>query len=128
MKFWGLLFGGLLLMVTPVLLGWGLILWGSDEALTFTDSRALIGYLVGLVLGIIYVVANWQDLLLLVDLMRGQVVTVEATAQVWGKYLILDRYRFVLDDAVLALMKSGLRYRAFVLPLSQTLLSIEFSD
>jgi hypothetical protein len=129
-RFWGHLGGGVMLVVAPILITWGLILWGSEQSLSDTiyDSRSLIGYVIALMLGVIYVIANVSALVLFFDLLRGRVYVVRGTAEVWGRYLKVGGYRFVMDEGDLSMIQPGMHYRVFILRLSQTLLSIEFAE
>lgn len=123
--------GGGLLVLVPILVTWGLIMWAAQQNLntTLSDNRALIGYLIAGMLGLIYFAANAQAVLLALDLWRGQTQAVVAPVKIWGGYLLMGKQRFLLDDDLdLSLIKSGLTYRAFILPLSQTLLSLEFAE
>lgn len=120
----------IVLMFAPVLLAWGLVIGSTSQSLatTITDQRTLIGYLFGAVLMVVYIAANFRVFLLAADLWVGEIVIIEAPAQLWGRYLILDSYRFVLEEATLALVKPDVSYRACILPRSHTLLSIEFAE
>src|SRR5436190_1210514 len=68
--------GGILLILAPIFVTWGLIMWSERQSLpnTVSDDRALIGYLMGVMLGTIYVIANFHSLLLSVDLLRGKLL------------------------------------------------------
>jgi hypothetical protein len=123
-------FGGLLLLLVPILLAWSLITFATNQSFSeaFWDGRMFSGYLVGLLLWSIYLGANYRTWLLGLDLLRGKVISVAGPVRVWGRYLILEDYQFVIDETALSLVKTGLRYRVFILPSSCTLLSIEFSE
>ncbi|MFP4321408.1 MAG: hypothetical protein ACLFTK_03045 [Anaerolineales bacterium] len=129
-RFIGTLLGGLVLMSVPVLLGLALISLetGISPRAALEDNRAIVGLLIGGLLGVLYALANWPSLLLLVDLIDGRVRSVRAPARLWGHYLLLGDERFVVGDDLDGLVRDGVRYRAFVLPLSKTLLSLEFAD
>jgi len=125
------LLGGILLILAPTLITWILISWSARQSLptTLTDDRAFIGYLIAVLLGLIYAAANFRTLLLCIDLLRGQVQPLVAPVRIWGEYLLIGQFRFVMEEETdLTLIKSGLTYRAFVLPMSQTLLSLEFAE
>ncbi|NJL94280.1 MAG: hypothetical protein HC915_11430 [Anaerolineae bacterium] len=126
----GTLAGGLALALAPILLTWLLLGW-SNAQLTqanLADSRAWLGYAVGLALGAFFFVANFRAVFLLPDLLAAQTVPLEAQAQVWGRYLVIKQRRFVLEPPSLELIRHGVRYRVYFLPLSNTLLSLEFAD
>ena len=122
--------GGILLILTPMFLTWGLVMWSTEQNLdeVVYDDRVWIGYLIAVLLGVMYVVANHKSLALLVDLLMGHVQEERGIGQVWGRYLKIGKHRFVIDDDALEMIQSGLQYRVFVLPLSSTLLSIEYAE
>jgi hypothetical protein len=130
LRFFTTVLGGLLLMAAPILIAWVLIVWSTGQNLedTIFDNRAMVGYLVGLILGLMYGIANAKSLILAFDLLFGRVKMIRGTANIWGSYLSMGPYRFVIEDEAAAFMQSGMRYRAYVLPFSSTLLSIEFAD
>ncbi|HLA44005.1 MAG TPA: hypothetical protein VJZ27_11245, partial [Aggregatilineales bacterium] len=105
--------GGLLLTLTPILLAWILIIWSTGQRFSDTlfDNRAVIGYLVGIILGVIYSAANFKGLLLLSDLMRSRVIPVRGKVEIWGQYLLIGQYRFVVDEEAIAVVQSGLQHR-----------------
>ncbi len=133
-RLWGrflmLFCGGFLLLGIPILLAWALIAFATDQPFSeaLWDGRMFSGYMIGLLLWSIYLGANYRVWLMAVDLLRGKVIPVVGPVRVWGQYLILENHQFVLEDAALALVKTGLRYRVFTLPQSSTLLSIEFYE
>lgn len=122
--------GGLFLMIIPPVLVWFVIVWSTGQTLneTLGDQRAVFGYGIAALLGLMYCIANIKGLLLLVDLVGNRVRMIRGGANIWGSYLIMGHYRFVVDDDAAAFVQSGMRYRAYVLPASSTLLSIEFAD
>lgn len=128
--FWLTLIGGLLLVMMPILVAWSLIWWATDQpfAAAMGDSRAGIGYLVGGLLGGMYFLANFKTLLLAVDLLGRRVRVLKGVAQIWGQYLLIGRHRFVIGEEAVGMLQSGLSYRVFILPASNTLLSIEFAE
>ncbi len=130
LRFWGLALGGALLVAAPVLLGLALISLETGISLgdALGDNRARVGMVLGALMGVLYALANWQGLALAVDLLDGRVRSLRAPARRWGQYLLLGDYRFVVGDDLEGLVRDGMAYRAFVLPLSKTLLSLEFAD
>jgi hypothetical protein len=129
-RFWGYFWGGVLLIFAPILITWGLVMWGTEQSLSDTvyDSRSLIGYVIAVILGLIYITANFSPLILCFDLLVGRVYSVRGTAEVWGRYLRVGGYRFVMEEGDLSMIQPGMHYRVFMLQLSQTLLSIEFAE
>lgn len=129
-RFWTLFLGGFGLLLVPILLTWSLIAFATKESLenALWDGRMMSGYLIGLLLWSIYLGANYKTWLLGIDLLIGKVTTVIGAVRVWGSYLMVEDYQFVLDETALKSINTGLRYRVFVLPRSSTLLSIEFSE
>ena len=130
MRFWGVFLGLVLLVVVPIVLAWGLVLWSSDDGLSaaMNDTRAGLGYAVGAILGIFFAVANWPSLMMFFDLMRGRVRESTGEAHIWGRYLTVGDDRFVVGQDALNMLQPGLNYRVFLLPRSRTLLSIEFAE
>lgn len=129
-RFFMFFFGGFLLLFVPIILALVLIALATGSALadTFWDGRMVSGYMVGLLLWSIYLGANYRTWLIVIDLMRGKVISVTGAIRTWGRYLMVEDYQFVVDEDALNLVKDGLRYRIFTLPFSSTLLSIEFSE
>jgi len=129
-RFWLLALGAGLMVIVPIALALGLALWSTDQSLSaaMNDTRTGLGYAVGFILGIFYVIANWSSMWTFFDLLRGRVVEIVGPAQLWGRYLIVDEARFVVDDHALQMLQSGVTYRVFMLPRSKTLLSIEFAE
>jgi hypothetical protein len=129
-RFWTLALGAALLFTVPIFLALGLALWSTDQSIgaAMNDTRTGLGYAVGFILGIFYVIANWSSLWMFFDLLRGRVTEITGPAQVWGRYLIVKDFRFVVDDHALQMLQSGVAYRVFILPRSKTLLSIEFAE
>lgn len=118
--------GGVALVFAPIVLAWILILWGTGDNFAAVISQAWLGYLIGLLLGILYAAVNFRSLLLGLDLLRGIVKPVSGMARMWGEYLIVGQDRFVIEQR--ELIQDGLQYRVFFLPASRTVLSIEFSE
>lgn len=129
-RFWATALGGVLLAGVPAIAAGWLVHWATGIPLdaAFTDTRATSGYVVALLLGVIYVAANHKTLLLFIDLLLGRVQTVRGMMEIWGRYLVIGGYRFVAEETALESVQAGLRYRAFVLPASNTLLSLEFAE
>lgn len=130
LRFMGTAIGGLLLTLAPLLVTWGLLIWASGAGLSaaLSDERALIGYMVGGILGGFYGLSNIKSLLLWADLLQSRVRIIKGPASVWGSYLQVGRYRFVIDERAAKLVQAGVSYRVYLLPASRTLLSIEFAD
>ena len=130
LRFWLVALGAVLLFTVPILLAWGLVLWSSAQGLNaaINDTRAGLGYAVGVILGSFYVIANWSSLMMFFDLLRGRVVEVTGPAEIWGRYLTIGDRRFVVDVDALQMLQPVLNYRVFLLPRSRAMLSIEFAE
>jgi len=131
LQFIGVVLSALPLVALPILAAWGLSAWQSPP----TNPQAFLnangtqyGYLFGGTLGLLYFLSNVRLFLLGLDLLRGRVVPLRGLAQTWGKYLFIGRRSFVVEEAVLKNVQTGLNYRVFTLPLSGLLLSIEFAE
>src|SRR5574341_809388 len=111
-----------MLLAAPLLLAWALISQTTSKPFTaaITDQRALIAYLFGIILMLAYTTVNYRAFLLVIDLLRGKIIVINVPAQLWGRYLILGDYRFVLEESNLSLIKPGVTYRACLLPYSHT--------
>jgi hypothetical protein len=130
LRFAGVALGGLLLTLAPMVVVWGLLSGSSDQSLSQSigDSRAWIGYGLGLALACVYILANYRALLLGLDILLGRVRAVRGKGRTQGAYFILGNYRFLMEASALAALPDDLTYRAFILPYSQTLLSLEYAD
>lgn len=126
----GTLVSTLLLAIVPILLTWSIVAYATDVTVigAASASESLIGYVVGGLLGILFALVNHKTLMLGWDLLIGRVRSLRGVAQIHGRYLIIGKRRFLLDEDALKMVQSKLRYRVFVLPASSTLLSIEFAD
>lgn len=120
----------LVLVVAPILVTWILVAWGQQAALlsAWDDDATLIGYAVSAILGLFYLLGNFQGWLMGIDLMRGRVQAVSGTVERYGHYLYIGSFRFLLESGTLALIQSELRYTLYVLPSSQVILSLEFAE
>lgn len=120
----------MLLLLVPGIIGWILVLWGGDEALSdiLFSTAAAAGYATGIVLSGFYALAHYQTLLLVVDALRGHVVAVSGPVKRYGRYLYIEERRFLLETETLDLIQNGLRYTLYILPGSQRILSLEFSE
>ncbi len=129
-RFWANNLILLLLLVAPIIVTWILVAWGQKTALfsVWDDDAALIGYAISAILGVFYLLGNFQAWLMGVDLLRGRVQPVTGTVERYGHYLYIGAFRFLLESGTLALIQSELRYTLYVLPSSQVILSLEFAE
>lgn len=120
----------LLLMTVPVGVTWWTVSWGADLSFeeVIYDNRAMIGYLVAAILSGFYLISNSSSLALIGDLLGRRVRPLRGEAAIWGRYLKMGKRRFVLDDDALAAIQPNLVYRAYILPASGVLLSIEYAE
>lgn len=129
-RFWGTFFTILALLLIPILVGWALVLSGTDKALidVLFDPAALAGYITGFMLAGFYTLVNFSTLVLLVDMSRGRVRAVSGPVQRMGRYLFINKRRFLVEVSTLDLIQTGLHYTFYVLPGSQHILSVEFAE
>lgn len=130
LRFLGVTLGGLLLALAPVIIAWGLLAVSTDQSLSqvIGDSRAWVAYVLAIALAGLYMASNYRALLLGVDILALQVRTIRGKGRLQGSYLVIGNYRFLLDETALQALQNDLVYRIFILPYSQTLLSIEYAE
>ncbi|PJF44300.1 MAG: hypothetical protein CUN55_04670 [Phototrophicales bacterium] len=129
-RFWTHNFIFLMLLISPIAVSWVLVAWGTQESIfsVWDERPALIGYIVSAILGVFYLIGNFQNWLMALDLMRGRVQAVSGTVERYGHYLYIGSFRFLLESGTLALIQSELKYTLYVLPSSQVILSLEFAE
>ena len=129
-RFWSTVIVFILLIMIPIMLAWGLLLWESDKSINdvMTDSAATIGYVTGIVLAIFYITVSYERLLLIIDTLRGRVAKISGSVERYGRYVYIKNRRFLLDSDKLELIQNGLQYTLYILPMSHQILSIEFAE
>ncbi len=129
-RFWGMLLGGMGLLLMPPVVGWMLILWNTDQTLgdAIFDSAAVMAYIAGLLLSGFYVVVNFPKLLLALDTLRGRIQIVSGSVERYGRYLYVRKHRFLLEARTLDLIQTSLQYTFYILPSSRYILSVEFAE
>lgn len=116
---------GFLLLLLPAVVGLAIVAWQGGDLLSL---EGLLGLAIGSILLIFYCVANYRDYALILDLSRGTVEIITGTIERTGAYLNVGRHEFLLDEAKLDLIQSGLRYTFYYLPVSKRIIGVEFAE
>ncbi|MCI0713916.1 MAG: hypothetical protein L0154_27415 [Chloroflexi bacterium] len=116
---------GVFLLLLPALVGLAIVAWQGGDLLSL---EGLLGLLIGLILFSFYAVANYRDIALIFDLSRGTVEIITGKIERTGAYLNVGRHQFLLEEAKLDLIQSGLRYTFYYLPVSKRIIGVEFAE
>ncbi len=127
--FWSTLGTGALLVALPGIITLAVLNWAEfDLGSTIFSLEAIIAYGASLVLGVFYLVANFSNVLLIFDVMSGQVRHITGPIQRRGVYVRIGRQKFILEDVTLDLIQTGLRYTFYYAPRSKAIVSVEFAE
>lgn len=121
---------GLLLLLAPPIVAMILVSWGDGGSVSeiLGALEVVVGLVIGLVLAGFFVVASMHLFVLALDLAQGVVRSVTGPVQRQGMYLRIGRRRFLVEEATLDLIQSGLKYTFYYLPRSSTIVSVEFAE
>jgi hypothetical protein len=129
-RFWGGAFIFIILLIVPIAVSWVLVAWGTTQSLTSVvfDDTTTIGYLIGIMAGMLYLMTAMRNFLLAADLVRGKVRSITGPVERYGRYLYVGQERYLLQAGTLELVQSELHYTLYFLPVSQYILSLEFAE
>lgn len=118
-------FTGLLLLFLPALVGVIIVIWSGGDLISLP---AIFGYVTGLILLGFYLAASYRQLLLIADLRRSRVESITGSVERQGAYCHIGRHEFLLEQAKLDLIQTGLRYTFYYLPISKHIVGVEFAE
>lgn len=120
----------LILLIVPALIGLFMASWNNSRSISeiLTESGALIGYGLGLLLSVIYCLVNLNRLLLWVDAFDGRVKSLKGSIKKYGMYVIVGNKRFLIENIGSDLLQDHLQYRFYFTTYASYVLSVEFAE